>query len=120
MTKAQKEKAERLILKQMLENKPKLKQVIDGLIECPNPELKDIIQPIIEERLKEVRTIGVNIGWQAAFMQAYEKVKDMKTADEIKACLRDEADAIREKMGLKSAFNEDGNVIVEEENKNEV
>lgn len=113
MTKAQREKAERLLLKQMLDTNPKLKQVIDGLIECPNPELKDIIQPVIEERLKETRTIGVNIGWQAAFIQAYEKVKDMQTVDEIKACLRDEADTVRERMGLKSAFDEDGNLIVE-------
>lgn len=37
----------------------------------------------------------------------------METADEIKACLRGEADAIRERMGLKSAFDEDGNVVVE-------
>lgn len=101
------------MLKQMLNNSPKLKQVIDGLIECPSPELKDMIQPIIEEKLKESRSIGVNIGWQAAFIQAYEKVKDMQTADEIKACLRSEADAIRERMGLKSAFDEDGNVVVE-------
>lgn len=113
MTKAQHEKAERLLLKQMLDTNPKLKQVIDGLIECPNPELKDIIQPIIEERLKETRTIGVNIGWQAAFIQAYQKVKDMQTVDEIKACLRDEVDTVRERMGLKSAFDEDGNLIVE-------
>lgn len=113
LTKAQREKAERLLLKQMLDTNPKLKQVIDGLIECPNPELKDIIQPVIEEKLKESRGIGVNIGWQAAFIQTYEKVKDMETADEIKACLRGEADAIRERMGLKSAFDEDGNVIVE-------
>ena len=113
LTKAQREKAERLLLKQMLDTNPKLKQVIDGLIECPNPELKDIIQPVIEEKLKESRGIGVNIGWQAAFIQTYEKVKDMETADEIKACLRGEADAIRERMGLKSAFDEDGNVVVE-------
>ena len=101
------------MLKQMLDNNPKLKQVIDGLIECPNPELKDMIQPIIEEKLKESRSIGVNIGWQAAFIQAYEKVKDMETVDEIKDCLRGEADAIRERMGLKSAFDEEGNLIVE-------
>ena len=113
MTKAQREKSERLMLKQMLDNSPKLKQLIDGLIECPSPELKDMIQPIIEEKLKESRSIGVNIGWQAAFIQAYEKVKDMETVDEIKACLRSEADKIREKMGLKSAFDENGNLIAE-------
>ena len=113
MTKAQREKAERLMLKQMLDTNPKLKEFIDALIDKPNPELKDIVQPVIEEELKKSRMTGIQIGWQAAFIQAYEKVKDMETADEIKACLRTEADAIRERMGLKSAFDEDGNVVVE-------
>lgn len=113
MTKAQREKAERLMLKQMLDTNPKLKKFIDALIDKPNPELKDIVQPVIEEELKKSRMTGIQIGWQAAFIQAYEKVKDMETADEIKACLRIEADAIRERMGLKSAFDEDGNVVVE-------
>lgn len=113
MTKAQREKAERLMLKQMLDTNPKLKKFIDALIDKPNPELKDIVQPVIEEELKKSRTIGVNIGWQAAFIQAYEKVKNMQTVDEIKACLRTEADNVRERMGLKSAFDEDGNLIVE-------
>ena len=113
MTKAQREKAERLLLKQMLDTNPKLKKFIDALIDKPNPELKDIVQPIIEEELKKSRTIGVNIGWQAAFIQAYEKVKNMQTVDEIRACLRTEADNVRERMGLKSAFDENGNLIVE-------
>ena len=113
MTKAQREKAERLLLKQMLDTNPKLKKFIDDLIDKPNPELKDIVQPIIEEELKKSRTIGVNIGWQAAFIQAYEKVKNLQTVDEIKACLRTEADNVRERMGLKSAFDENGNLIVE-------
>lgn len=113
MTKAQREKAERLLLKQMLDTNPKLKKFIDALIDKPNPEPKDIVQPVIEEELKKSRAIGVNIGWQAAFIQAYEKVKDMQTVDEIKTCLRTEADNVRERMGLKSAFDEDGNLIVE-------
>lgn len=113
MTKAQREKAERLMLKQMLDTNPKLKKFIDALIDKPNPELKDIVQPVIEEELKKSRMTGIQIGWEAAFIQAYEKVKDMETADEIKACLRGEADAIRERMGLKSVFDEDGNVVVE-------
>lgn len=113
MTKAQREKAERLMLKQMLDTNPKLKKFIDALIDKPNPELKDIVQPVIEEELKKSRMTGIQIGWQAAFIQAYEKIKDRQTVDEIKACLRGEADAIRERMGLKSAFDEDGNVVVE-------
>lgn len=75
---------------------------MDALIDNPNVELNDAIQPVIEEELKKARMIGVNIGFQGAMLQAYEKVKDMQSADEIKACLKDEANKIREKMGLKS------------------
>ena len=103
------------MLKQMLNTNPKLKKFIDALIDKSNVETKDVVQPVIEEELKKSRSIGVNIGWQAAFIQAYEKVKDMQSVDEIKACLRNEADTVRERMGLKSAFDDDGNVIVDEE-----
>lgn len=113
MTKAQREKAERLMLKQMLDTNPKLKQVIDALIDNQNPDIKDVIAPIIQQELEKARMIGVNIGFQGAMIQAYEKVKDMQTVDEVKACLRAEADAVRERMGLKSVFDEDGNLIVE-------
>lgn len=102
MTKAQREKQERLMLKHMLDTKPKYKEIMDALIDNPNKELKDVIQPVIEEELKKARIIGVNIGWQGAMIQAYEKIKNMDSVDEIKTCLKDEADKIREKMGLKS------------------
>ena len=102
MTKAQREKAERLMLKHMLDNNPKYKEIMDALIENPNKELKDVIQPVIEEELKKARMIGVNIGFQGAMIQAYEKIKNMNSVDEIKACLKEEANKIREKMGLKS------------------
>ena len=115
MTKAQREKTERLLLKQMLDTNPKLKKFIDALIDKPDMEIKDIVQPVIQEELKKSRTTGIQIGWQAAFIQAYEKVKDMQTVDEIKVCLRTEADNIRERMGLKSAFDDDGNLIVDVE-----
>lgn len=101
------------MLKHILDTKPKYKEIMDALIDNPNKELKDIIQPVIEEELKKSRMIGVQIGFQGAMIQAYEKVKDMNTVDEIKVCLRAEADKIREKMGLKSAFDENGNLIVE-------
>lgn len=43
MTKAQKEKAERLMLKQMLDTNPKLKAFIDALIDKPDVKTKDIV-----------------------------------------------------------------------------
>ena len=90
------------MLKHLIDNKPKYKEIMDALIDNPNKELKDVIQPVIEEELKKARMIGVEIGWQSAMIQAHEKIKDMQDVDEIKACLKDEADKIREKMGLKS------------------
>ena len=115
INKRQREAAERAMLKHILDTKPKYKEIMDALIDNPNKELKDIIQPVIEEELKTARMIGVNIGFQGAMIQAYEKVKDMKSVDEIKACLRNETDEVRKRMGLKSAFDEDGNLIVDEE-----
>ena len=113
INKRQREASERAMLKHILDTNPKYKEIMDAIIDNPNKELKDVIQPVIEDQLKASRAIGVNIGWQAAFIQAYQKVKDMQSADEIKACLIAEADAVRERMGLKSAFDEDGNVIVD-------
>lgn len=115
INKRQREAAERAMLKHMLDTKPKYKEIMDALIDNPDKELKDVIQPVIEEELKKARMIGVNIGFQGAMIQVYEKVKDMQTADEIKICLRAEADAVRERMGLKSAFDDDGNLIVDAE-----
>lgn len=119
MTKRQREAARRAQLQHTLDTHPEYIKVMDALIDNPDKELKDAIQPVIEEELKKARIIGVNIGFQGAMIQAYEKIKDMQSVDEIKACLRAEADSIRERMGLKSAFDENGNVIVDEEEDNE-
>lgn len=115
MNKRQREASERAMLKHILDTKPKYKEIMDALIDNPNKELKDIIQPIIEDQLKTARAIGVNIGWQSAWLRAYDKVKDLEHPGEIKACLRAEVDAIRERMGLKPAFDENGNLIAEED-----
>lgn len=115
MTKAQKEKAERLMLKHLIDNKPKYKEIMDALIDNPNKELKDVIQPVIEEELKKARMTGVEIGWQSAMIQAHGKIKDMQDVEEIKACLRNEAESIRKRMGLKPVFDSNGNLIVEED-----
>lgn len=43
MTKAQREKQERLMLKHLLDTKPKYREIMDALIDNPDKELKDII-----------------------------------------------------------------------------
>lgn len=102
MNKRQRDAARRARLQYMLDTHPMYIKVIDALIDNPKKELKDALEPIFEEELKKARMIGVEIGWQGAMLQAYEKVKDMNSVDEIKVCLKGEADKIREKMGLKS------------------
>lgn len=101
MNKRQREAAERAMLKHMLDTKPDYKKIMDALIDNPNKELKDVIQPVIETELKKARMIGVNIGFQGAMIQAYEKVKDMQDVEEIKTCLKGEVDKVRDRLGLK-------------------
>lgn len=120
MTKAQREKAERLMLKQMLDNNPKLKEVIDNLINLSNPELRDVIAPVIENQFKNVRMQGIMIGWISAWLNAYSKVKDLQTVEEIKALLRNESNKMRKQMKLDgSYFDDDGNIIVDDGDTNE-
>ena len=100
MTKAQREKQERLLLKERIDSNPKLKAILDGLIENPNPELKDIIQPVIEEDLKKARMDGILIGWQSYALRAIENIKNMTTVEEIKNYFQSEADKTKEKLKL--------------------
>lgn len=102
MNKRQREATERNMLKYILDSKPEYKKIMDGLIDNPDKKLQDVIQPVIEAELKKARLTGIQIGWQTAFIQAYEKVKDMQDVEEIKACLKGEADKVRDRLGLKS------------------
>lgn len=103
------------MLKHLIDNKPKYKEIMDALIDNPNKELKDVIQPVIEEELKKARMTGVEIGWQSAMIQAHEKIKAMQDVEEVKVCLRNEAESIRKGMGLKPVFDNNGNLIAEED-----
>lgn len=100
INKRQREAAERAMLKHMLDTKPKYKEIMDALIDNPNKELKDIIQPIIEDQLKKARMIGVNIGYHGALLRIYEDIKDMKNIEEIKKFLLDKANEIKLKYKI--------------------
>ena len=115
MTKAQREKAERLMLKAMLDSKPEYKKIMDALIDRPEKNLEDIVKPVIEAELKKARMIGVQIGWQGAMLRAYEMVRDCSSMDEARQKLRDSVDKISKKFGVDSFFDDDGNIIVEED-----
>ena len=100
MTKAQREKAERLMLKATLENNPKLKETIDALIDNKNPETIDVVAPVIEEELKKARMQGVMIGWSSFALRAVENVKGMKSVEEVVEYFQGEADKMQKKLNL--------------------
>ena len=101
MNQRQREKAERLMLKQTLENNPKLKQVIDAMIDNPNPEIKDAVAPVIEQKLHDAQMRGILIGWSTFAKQAIKHIENMETVDEIKSYFQAEADKMDEKLGIK-------------------
>lgn len=88
------------MLKHLIESKPKYKEVLDALIDNPNKEMHDIIQPVIEDELKKSRMIGVNIGYHGALLRIYEDIKDMKNIEEIKKFLLDKANEVKLKYKI--------------------
>lgn len=101
MNQRQREKAERLMLKQTLENNPKLKQVIDAMIDNPNPEIKDTVAPVIEQKLHDAQMRGILIGWSTFAKQAIKHIENMEAIEDIKAYFQAEADKMDEKLGIK-------------------
>ena len=103
MTKAQRLKAQRLLLETYIETNPQVKTLLDSLIKKENVEQVDIVKPVIQEQLKEARMIGVNIGFQAAFLRCEEAIQDMTTVEEIKAYVSGEASKVRTSLSVKDS-----------------
>lgn len=101
MTKAQRLKAQRVLLETYIETNPQVKSLLDSLIKKEHVGEMDIVKPIIEDELKQARMIGTNIGWQAAFLRCEEAIKDMSTVEEIKAYVSGEASKVRESLNIK-------------------
>lgn len=104
MTKREREKAEREKLKNMLEEKPRLKQIIDALIDKPKPELMDVLKPTIEEALKEQRMVGVMIGFQGALLKISSAMNNIKTPEEFNNLKNEwlvQAEKIKNDLGIK-------------------
>lgn len=100
MNKRERERIEREKLKQMLDN-PKMKAIVDGLIDNPNPELAEIIKANLEPMLHEEYMKGVKTGFISALLSVSEKIKPCKTIDEAVDRLAKEVNSMRSKMGLK-------------------
>ena len=100
MTKAQREKAERLILKQMLESNPKLKEVIDNMIDNPNPDTTEIVKNSIEEKLNEFFMKGIHTGWNTFALMALSHIQDMTDVEEINSYFKSEAEKAQKKLNI--------------------
>ena len=100
MTKAQREKAERLMLKQMLESNPKLKEVIDSMIDKQNPEMVDTAKNAMQNVLNEVQMRGIHIGWNTFALMAIHHIRDMTDVEEIKNYFKAEAAKAQAKLNV--------------------
>ena len=107
MTKAQKLKAQRVLLETLIKNNPEVGALLDTLLKKETVEQADIIEPIIKEQLKQSRAIGVSIGWQAAFLRCEEAVMSMDSVEEIRAYVSGEAKKVREGLRIKVEEKED-------------
>ena len=98
ITKTQREKAERLLLKQMLDTQPWLKRTMKAMVNNENAELKDTITPILEHKLREQRTIGILIGWIAAMQRTQEVVNNTTNYEDIKNYIEKEIKDIENRL----------------------
>lgn len=98
MTKAQREKAERLLLKQMLDTQPWLKRTMEAMVNNENVEIKDAIAPILEHKFREQRTTGILIGWIAAMQRTQEVVNNTTNYEDIKNYIEKEIKDIENRL----------------------
>ena len=101
MTKAQRLKAQRVLLETLIKTNPEVERFLDSLLKKETVEQADIIEPIIKEQLKRARAIGIDIGWQAAFLRCEEAVNSMESVEEIKVYVSGEAKKVRKELNMK-------------------
>lgn len=105
MTKREREKIEREKLKNILNDNPKIKEIIDDMIDNPREDLKDKIAPIIQNQLRKYEQQGIIIGWMGFAIQAIEHIKDMNSVDEIKEYFKNEAEKAKNRLSIKGVNN---------------
>ena len=101
LTKAQRLKAQRVLLETLIKTNPEVERFLDSLLKKETVEQADIIEPIIKEQLKQARAIGASIGWQAAFLRCEEAVNSMESVEEIKVYVSGEAKKVRKELNMK-------------------
>ena len=94
-----KEREELLKLKEIVDNVPNAKKVLEALVENQNSELNDVVRKTIQPHLEKARMMGVQIGWNGALItlegqcrQCWMNLKDLSKRHRI---LRSAASTIR-------------------------
>ena len=93
MTKAQREKAERELLKRMIKDNPKLKDFLVSATDdkTDHSDLKFLIEPVLVDTFEKIRMQGIQIGWYSHAARCVAKIKDCKTVDEAIDILNEDA-----------------------------
>ena len=109
MNKREREKAEREKLKQMMNNNPKLLDLLEAAVDkSNNQDLKALIEPVLADTFEKIRMQGIQIGWYSHAARCVAKIKDCKTVDEAIEKLEKEVNEVAEKLGINSDdFEED-------------
>lgn len=105
MTKAQRQAAERAMLKQMLESNPQLKRQVDALINMDEKDRDtvEIVKQYLIPKFNEIRNQGVMIGWYSFAIRSIANIENMNSIDEVKNYLLNEAAKAKERLGLGNA-----------------
>ena len=93
MTKAQREKAERELLKKMIKDNLKLKDFLVSATDdkTDHSDLKSLIEPVLADTFEKIRIQGIQIGWYSHAARCVAKIKDCKTVDEAIDILNEDA-----------------------------
>lgn len=102
MTKREKEKQEREMLKQMIKDHPKLKSFLEAATEesTENFVLKDFLTPVLQETFDKIRMDGIIIGWYTHASRCVAKIKDCKTITEAIEIMQEDMEIANKKFNL--------------------
>lgn len=102
MTKREKERQEREMLKQMIKNHPKLKSFLEAATEesTENFVLKDFLTPVLQETFDKIRMDGIIIGWYAHASRCVAKIRNCKIISEAIEVMQEDMEIANKKFNL--------------------
>ena len=102
-----KEREELLKLKEIVDNVPNAKKVLEALVENQNSELNDVVRKTIQPHLEKARMMGVQIGWNGALITLEGQCRQCATKEEILELLKSKKKETLEKLNLKDFDDND-------------